>query len=149
RNVVAGNLQEGILVYGAGTDSNVVAGNYVGVNAAGTAVLSNALVGVYVVAGARGNRVGTDGNGVADAAERNVISGNLWDGVFIGDPGTDGNLVAGNFIGVDVTGAAALGDNYGVRIDNGAKANRVGTDGNGVADPAERNVISGNRYDGV
>src|SRR5207247_10992511 len=59
------------------TDGTTIAGNFIGTNAAGTAALPNGDTGVLIAQGARNNRIGTDGNGVADAAERNVISGNV------------------------------------------------------------------------
>ena len=59
----------------------------------------------------------TNGDGVADAAEPNVISGNLNDGIYLCDHGTEKNVVAGNFIGTDVTGTLALGNaGHGVGI---------------------------------
>ena len=131
---------------------NVVAGNFIGTDVTGPAALGNAEYGVWIAVGCRSNRIGTDGNGVADAAERNVISGNGQDGVYLsgGSEPTRDNVVAGNFIGTDVTGTVALGNGAdGVRIRHGAHANLIGTDGDGVADEAERNVISGNTDHGV
>jgi hypothetical protein len=60
RNVISGNGSVGVYIYGEKTDNNVVAGNYIGVNAAGDARLANGNAGV------RGQRppehaVGTDG----------------------------------------------------------------------------------------
>ncbi len=133
----------------SGTDANVVAGNYIGTDASGTLALGNSFSGVAVSGGAQFNVIGTDGDGVADAAERNIIAANVGeDGVLIENAGTDRNIVAGNFIGTDVTGSAALGNGFGVVISAGA-FNRIGTNGDGVADAAERNVISGNAYSGV
>jgi titin len=149
RNLISGNGFDGIAIEGVGTNGNIVAGNFIGTDNTGTVALGGNHFAVKITNGAKSNRIGTNGDGVADASERNILSGNLWDGVFIADMGTDGNVVAGNYIGVDVNGASALGNNFGVRIDNGAKSNRIGTDANGVADTAERNVISGNRNDGV
>ena len=59
----------------------------------------NTSAGVWVRGGVQHNLVGTDGDGVADAAERNVISGNEQAGVLISGAGTDQSTVAGNFIG--------------------------------------------------
>ncbi len=130
------------------SDDNVVAGNYIGTNAAGDAALGNGppgswSAGVQIIAGAKSNRIG------GDAAERNVISGDGGMGVWIHDVGTDGNVVAGNFIGTDADGDSILGNLYGVAITDGAAHNRIGTDGDGRADEAERNLISGNRQGGV
>jgi titin len=157
RNLISGNLGSGVVIEGAGTDANVIAGNYIGTDATGTQALANQTHGVIVSAGASFNIVGTNGDGVGDAAERNVISGNGFEGVVLSDSGTQDNAVAGNYIGTDVTGTAAIGNganpaswpSTGVLIFSDASRNRIGTNGDGVADAAERNVISGNYGMGV
>lgn len=140
RNLISGNAEVGVKINNA--YDNVVAGNYIGTDVTGTLVLGNDW-GVNIAGGARSNRIGTDGNGIADTAERNIISGNRL-GIGIVDSDTEGNVVAGNFIGVDVTGTHALSNTHGVWIQGGAHANRIGTNGDGVGDEAERNVISAN-----
>jgi titin len=131
RNVISGN-EAGVRINGARTSGNVVLGNFIGTNAAGTAALGNEDSGVLIDGGAKGNVVGG-----AVAGARNVISGNEVAGVEIAGLGTDGNIVWRNFIGTDRTGTAALPNNVGVIIQNGATNNLVG----GVG---ERNIISGN-----
>ena len=86
-----------------GGDNNVVEGNYIGTNLAGSATVNNGKTGVYIRNGASSNRVGTDGDGRNDGRESNLISGNNFDGVAIEDVGSDNNVVAGNYIGTDVT----------------------------------------------
>src|SRR5262249_9951207 len=77
--------------------------------------------------------------------ERNVISGNAWEGVGIYDVGTSHNLLAGNWIGVDVTGAIGVPNlKGGITFFNGSSDNAVGT-----IDPAVGNVIAFNAADGV
>src|SRR5207249_1390567 len=85
------------------------------------------------------NRIGTNGDGVADDLERNTISGNVNEGVVV--VGT-GNLVAGNFIGTDATGAVPLGNGQGVLV--------LGW-GNAVGGPDARirNLIANNTGYGV
>src|SRR5262249_52483336 len=145
RNVISGNGQTGIVISGVGANNNVVAGNYIGTNAAGTAALANTQQGISISTGPQANRIGTNGDGVADAAERNVISGNTGNGVFIVNLGTNDNVVAGNYVGTNAAGTAALANlNHGIFISTGPQTNRIGTNGDGVADAAERNVISGN-----
>jgi hypothetical protein len=122
---------------------DVIQGNYIGTDATGRPALGN--YGGIVVACNR-NRIGTNGDGVNDAAERNLISGNLGGGGGV-DIGSNGNVVAGNYIGTDVTGTRALANSFGIAL--GGTANLVGTTGNDVDDAAERNLISGNQYDGV
>ena len=148
RNIISGNITDGVEINGAGTDFNVVAGNHIGTDVTGTAALGNGKRGVLVDRGARSNVIGTDGDGRADEEEGNVVSGNISYGVNIHD-GHE-NVIAGNFIGTDLTGMQPLGNgSSGVIIQKGAQSNWIGTDGDGVADEAERNVISGNATLGV
>ncbi len=65
--------------------------------------------GVAIRAGASGNRIGTDGNSLDDVGERNVVAGSDNDAIDIYGTGTEDNVVAGNFIGTDVTGTYWLG----------------------------------------
>jgi hypothetical protein len=140
RNVISGNQSYGIRICDEGVDGNVVSGNYIGVDATGLAALGNDGDGVIVACGAKDNRVGG-----ATAGERNVISANGCLGVGLGDPGTTGNIVSGNYIGVDAAGTASLGNGCeGVIISDGPQNNIVGGD-----TPGERNVISGNNSHGV
>ncbi|NQV13350.1 MAG: hypothetical protein HQ530_03545 [Parcubacteria group bacterium] len=150
RNVISGNTRYGVYIVHTGTSNNVVAGNYIGLNAAGTSAVANGQHGVYTTAGASSNTIGTDGDGTADSAERNVISGNSVYGVYILNTGTSNNVVAGNYIGLNAAGTSAVANgHHGVAIFSGPSSNTIGTDSDGTADSAERNVISGNTYDGV
>jgi len=117
-------------------NGNIVRGNFIGTNLAGTAGLANHTgIGLNTAAN---NTIG----GTAGGA-RNVISGNTTDGVILLGNST-GNQIQGNFIGTDVGGTADLGNgDNGVNI-NGGPNNTVG----GAAAGA-RNVISGNNGGGV
>jgi len=147
-NVIAGNSQDGVRIdplpfvppdpepspTGPGF-RNVVQGNLIGTNAAGTAALPNDN-GVFI-RDARSNTIGG-----TNPRARNVISGNIASGVGIADAAAD-NVVLGNFIGTDVSGTAALGNGaQGVQIR--ASNNRVGG-----TDEGARNVISGNAASGI
>ncbi len=78
-------------------------------------------------------------------SQRNVISDNQHVGIAIDGPQSSGNVVIGNYIGLDADGAAALGEQaVGVDIAHGAYSNIVGG-----TTPGERNVISGNMFVGV
>jgi hypothetical protein len=88
--------------------------------------------------------------GGTEAGEGNLISGNRLEdypfagGVVIYDPGSDDNVVQGNFIGTDIDGVRALRNGTaGVIIGNGARYNLIGGE-----TPKAGNVISGNG-DGV
>lgn len=147
RNVISGNNFRGITINGG--NSTIIAGNYIGTNAMGTSPLGNVSLGVFVSSGID-NRIGTDGNGIADISERNIISGNTGGGILVQNSSTVGTIVAGNFIGTDATGTAALPNGQaGVAVGSGASNTLIGTDADGVADDAERNVISGNADAGV
>ncbi len=148
-NVISGNTLDGMEVYGSGTSGDVVEGNKIGTNASGTVAVPNVRLGLLINAQTSNVRIGTNGDGVNDALERNLISGNGSYGVQIADLGTNSNVVAGNFIGTDISGTLAIANGGGVLINNGAKANRVGTDGISVDDAGEDNVISGNNGTGV
>lgn len=138
-NVISGNTSAGVSIVSA--DGNRIAGNFIGLNAAGTGSVANR-DGVFLQS-TGGNIIGTDGsNDAFNANERNYISGNLDRGVVL-----DGaNVVAGNWIGLDITGVSAGTQQFGIQAQNGV---RIGTDGNGTADVEERNVISGNTNTGV
>ncbi len=73
--------------------SNVIEGNVIGINAAGTVGLANAGDGIDVLGGAHNNAIG----GLA-AGAGNVIAGNAGNGVYISDTATQGNGVLGNAI---------------------------------------------------
>ncbi len=150
-NLISGNRRIGVEISGLGLpiSENVVAGNLIGTDISGTLALANGRWGVSLTAAAQYNTIGTDGDGVADAAERNVISAHIETGLLIKGIDSDSNVVAGNLIGTDVTGTIAIGNGIGLLIDQGPRSNRVGTDSNGVADADERNLISGNLGIGV
>ena len=65
----------GVLISGNNAFNNQIAGNYLGTNLAGTASAGNSGFGVWITNGANFNIVGTNGDGVDDVAERNIISG--------------------------------------------------------------------------
>ncbi|MFN8000741.1 MAG: CSLREA domain-containing protein [Acidobacteriota bacterium] len=136
RNLLSGNGQSGVNVAGATATGNKVVGNYIGVNATGAAALGNTLFGVLIAAGSN-NTIGG-----ATAGERNLISGNNGPGVRIFSTAT-GNKVAGNYIGTDVTGAAALGNASDGVVITGSNNTVGGTTA------GERNLISGNKRIGV
>jgi hypothetical protein len=140
RNIIGGSIYQGLVIHDPGSDRNIVEGNFIGINASGTAPLPNSWSGIQIYGGAQSNLIG----GFTTAA-RNVISGNLFQGVVISDKNSDGNIIAGNYIGVDPTGSFPIQNGWsGVEIFGGAQSNIIG----GITTNA-RNVISGNTYQGV
>ncbi|MDB5355894.1 MAG: Cna domain protein [Phycisphaerales bacterium] len=112
---------------GLGGDGATLQANYVGTDATGMTAKPNA-TGILVDAG-----------GVFVVG--NLISGNSGDGLQV--TGNNARIVA-NFIGTNITGAAALGNgNFGINISGGAGATIGGTT------PDARNIISGSGADGI
>ncbi len=140
RNVISGNGGAGIWLGGTNVNQVIVEGNYIGLNAAGTAAVANTPDGINVVGGATGNLIGGAGG-----SARNVISGNQLYGIYISDPGTSNNLVLGNYLGTDLTGTNALGNgSIGIGLLTNASGNTIG----GTAAGA-RNLLSGNPDYGI
>jgi titin len=144
RNVISGNSGAGavgIEIDGATTSGNIITGNFIGTDASGTVALTNTYVDIND--NANGNFIGTEGvAGPIGSDTRNVISGHGFAGVAISG---SANLVAGNYIGTDVTGTQALGNAYGVFLEGGS-ANQIGTSGRNATDTANANLISGNGF---
>jgi titin len=133
RNVISGNSSEAIRA-DAGANGNTIEGNYIGTNSSGLGALGNG-VGVDFYGTSSGNMIGG-----TTAGARNVISGNSGDAVGLFNPGTTGNTVEGNYIGVDSTGSAPLPNSGpGVDIVTGATNNLIGGTTAGAA-----NLIANN-----
>ena len=122
------------------SDSNTIAGNWLGLNAAGTGAAGNS-VGVNIWQSSN-NIIG----GIT-LADRNIISGNTQ-GVYIGsDTGKSSynNVVLGNYIGTNVTGTTAIANSVGVIVvstNSGlVRDNVIG----GNASLNAGNLVSGNR----
>jgi parallel beta-helix repeat protein len=104
-NVIAANGEEGISIRGsAGASGNIVTGNYVGLDTTGSVAAGNGLHGIAIL-DSPANRIGG-----ATAAERNVISANVGEGVRIAGTLSTGNVVQGNYIGTTVSGDTARGN---------------------------------------
>jgi titin len=147
-NVISSNGLYGVVIHGDVTE-NWLAGNWIGLTFDGQDDAGNTLSGVRIESGAHTNLIGTDGDGTSDELERNVISGNDKGGVSIVGAGVDQNTVAGNYIGTNAAGDAAVPNKSGVIVSGGAANNLIGTDGDGISDELERNVIAGNLESGV
>lgn len=133
RNVSTAN-SDGVQL--SNTVGAMIQGNYLGPNATGTAGPGNVASGCRMI----GTTACTVGG---PAGSRNIISGNATDGVVVNTGGTS-NTIAGNYIGMTVTGNAPFGNGaFGVNV-SGANATNVG--GPTVTD---RNVITANPGGGV
>ena len=136
-NLLSGNSQGGLSLTGPGADNNQIQGNLIGSDTSGHKALGNLYSGVTILSG-NSNLIG----GTATAA-RNLISANKLAGVIL-TTNSSGNVVQGNFIGVDATGAGLLGNAVnGISI-NSASGNTIGGTTTGA-----RNIISGNTNYGI
>ncbi len=135
RNVISGNKYTGIIIAGSNAYANRVQGNYIGVDASGSAALLNESNGVRISNGAHHNLIGGDKPG-----QGNVIAANLYNGILLESSGTNENQIIGNCLGTDVNGTMDLGNGEcGVQLLNGAAYNTIGPD----------NIIAFNRLEGV
>ncbi len=142
-NVISANAGNGVTIDGGLTNSNTVAGNWIGTDEDGSAEIGNGGDGVIITNLAQYNTIGGSGAGAG-----NVISGNWGDGVAIDGSNTNGNTVAGNWIGTDENNSTEIGNcGDGVLIDQGAQSNRIG--GYTVSGASPANVISGNWGNGI
>ncbi len=114
-NVISGNANSGVYL---DVSNTLIQGNLIGTNAAGTGAIANgsngsATGGIYI-AGGTGTSIGG-----ASTLARNVLSGNGGAGIWI--EGTTGShTIQGNYIGVDVSGDVALGNNrWGIVLNTG------------------------------
>jgi titin len=161
-----GNGQEGIHV--SGGNGNLIGGTSIG---AGNVISGNGSHGVSLTDGTRGNviqqnRIGTDANGAASIRNDNngvvlasaidsliggtasnagnLISGNGTNGILL-TAATTRTTIAGNFIGTDLAGAAALPNTFaGIAVSGGSTTTEIGGTIAGA-----RNVVSGNTQGGV
>ena len=122
RNVISGNGGDAIDISGGAATGNLVEGNFIGTNAAGTASLGG-WGGVILENGASGNTIG--GDSYVDPATGDLSgAGNLMSGLggaaIWMTSGSSGNAVQGNFIGTDVTGKLALADDEASQNSNAA-----------------------------
>ncbi len=123
----------GIILAGAGRD--VISGNFIGIPASGSADMGNRY-GIEIQENSSSNIIGG-----ADPISRNVISGNTRTGITISN--ANRTKIEGNFIGTDKTGSAKLANGVGITIFRATGTSIGGTS------PEQRNVISGNEYEGI
>ena len=129
-NTIMLNGGSGIYLTGASTAFNLIYAN---------TLLANHYSGITIDNGASYTSIGQLGNRSAG----NWISGNGDDGIYINGATTRYNHIDGNLIGTDQTGNAAIpNQDTGITLDN--------TNNNDIGRlDTERNVIAGNRGDGI
>ena len=122
--------------------NNTIAGNWIGLAADGVTAAGNgnpaAHPGLIVEFGSDNNIIGG-----TVAADRNVVSGSSAAGIVVGGAN---NLIIGNYVGTDSSGAVAGVGNaeFGIGFQGGGESNTVG--GTSVA---SRNLIADNGAGGI
>jgi len=137
RNIISGKAS-GIFVCdcnGVGAIGNSIQGNYIGTDSSGMTALSNG-TGISVA------RASNTLVGGASLGARNIISAN-GSGIFIQGNQPSGTQIQGNYIGVDVTGSASLGNSF-----NGIECSSPDVLIGGTSAEA-RNIISANGNNGI
>jgi hypothetical protein len=122
------------LAIGSGASTSLtVQACHIGVDAAGTTATPNSS-GISI---AEVNFL----IGGPTAADRNIISSNSVQGIFIG--ALTGGTIQNNYIGTDTTGTVALPNGIGVNIAGGTSVPML------IGGPGTGNLISGNTGDGL
>lgn len=128
--------------------SNVtIQGNYIGTDRTGIIATPNVGDGIYV------DKAHDILIGGPNPEHRNVISGNAGSGIVFTDA-VNGSDIEGNFIGLDATGTAALGNgNFGILMGSNKSPGTISGNniGNGPSDVGDgkRNYIGGNATTGI
>jgi gliding motility-associated-like protein len=136
-NVISSNAGPGIKVTDAGTDSNNIQGNVIGMAGDKTTQRGNGGDAIQILF----NAVNTTIGGSSALSEGNLISGNA--GFYGIRVGADGTTIQGNTIGLDGSGTVPAPNGAGIYI-SGATGTIIG----GTA-AGEGNVISGNSSTGI
>ncbi len=138
-NTISGNDASGVAIRQFNTNNNLVQGNYIGTTADGISHRGNYDHGVYIGEGAKYNTIGG-----TVAAARNIIGGNELSGVTVENNGTNGNIICGNYIGLNVLGNYRRNTDHGVYVRDGADGTIIGGDTEN-----DRNIISCNNSHGI
>ena len=148
-NLISGNRNNGIEFTNDPSTGNVLQGNRIGTNLAGTAAIPNMIDGISIRTGSNftigGSAVG----------QGNLISGNNSVGIDVfGDVNLNdiikNVLIQGNFIGTDLTGNVAIPNGRGIILDVSNNSQIGGDRGNGPGlGIGAANLISGNESDAI
>lgn len=132
RNVISGNTGNGVRIADEGSDGTIIRGNLIGVNATGSATLTNSSDGIHITGGADDTTIG--GSGASDGNWIVATNGSAID-----ISGTSsGTIIQGNRIGTDATGTLDWGSRFaGITANSGAQDTTIG----GTA-AGEGNVIA-------
>ena len=136
-NVISGGNWDGVRVFGS--EGTTVGANLIGLDVTGSSAIPNAMNGLGIFA----STTTTVGGSVSTV--RNIISGNIEDGILVKETGSTATEIYGNFIGIDIAGASAVPNgSRGVAIVNAPNGVAVGGASSGSG-----NLISGNGAPGI
>ena len=134
RNIISGN-STGLEIGQNATIGTVVKGNYIGLNALGTAAIPNA-TGISLTSTSTNSVIGG-----TNTLDRNIISGNSSFGISVGG---SAHSIKNNYIGLNPAGTSALPNTIGVSFISTATNTMIGG-----ATASDRNIISGNSNIGI
>ncbi|HEV3251842.1 MAG TPA: T9SS type A sorting domain-containing protein [Puia sp.] len=140
-----GPTDGGVVVFN--TSNSKFSGNTFGLGSDGTTNIFNNGTGLLLSDRSSSNVIGTDGDGVSDALERNIISDNTRSGIWVISK-SNNNIIAGNVIGMDASSNNNFNTGFGINIDN-SSGNRIGTNADGVSEAFKPNYISNNLSGGI
>jgi len=151
KNIICSNAGRGILI-GASSNGNVIAGNAIGIDGT-NGPAGNGTQGIEIL-NSSNNRIGTDGTGPT-GLEGNAISDNGQAGIrinsasFFGfEASSDGNIIAGNFIGIFGNGGNGI-ELMASFAPYTVSNNIIGSNRDGTGDVDEGNTIINNTLNGI
>lgn len=128
-------------ITGSRSAGTTIQGNFIGTNAAGTAILNNGDHGVWIV-GTPNTLIGGTAPGAGNLISGNLLLGGIEIQGFSGATAA-GNRIQGNLIGTNASGTGAIANGAGIFV-NGAASTVIGGTEAGAG-----NLISGNSANGV
>lgn len=137
-NLISGNGDMGVYLFGPATRFSVVQGNLIGTDSTGTAALENGNRGV-VIQDAPNTAIGG-----AVARAGNLIAGFKLQGIYLNGSSSTNVVIQGNKIGTDITGTLSL-YTKGSAIDVYAGTNNL----IGGLLPGAGNLLAFNKYAGI
>ncbi len=143
RNYICGNRADGIKLSGAGSESNRILGNSIGMDITGYVAMGNRGNGIAIERASARNEIGS-----SDSGTINIISGNLGHGISITGAGSDGTIILGNYIGFDSSGYGPIGNGdlfaAGIYVGESVRGTVIGG-----SSEVERNYFAYNLLGGI
>jgi uncharacterized repeat protein (TIGR01451 family) len=152
-NLISGNGGAGVRIdarsnTGQPQSSNMIQGNFLGTDAAGNAAIPNGADGIILRPGDFPSlEIANNLIGGTTPAARNLISGNVLGGVWLGYGNVQSNQIQGNYIGTKIDGVSPLGNGLPTPPPGSIPHNDgiffEGPGGNGVTSGPSNNVVGG------